>query len=719
MGILDTIARQLGYVKARRDMAPLLGSTGAGQAWTIPDYSIVQNQEELFQRLSWVYGAVMLRAQVAAGVPFGVKERVGEEARDIPNHDFELRLQNPNPRDSRHELLVATYAHRALTGNAYWWLNRTSEKMPPAEIWPIPPHQIKPVPDGRMFLKGYLYEPGQGEQPMALEPWEVVHFKLFHPLNWFVGLSPIESLATVATGDMAMQKWLANFFGKDNAKVPGAFAFADPIGDPAWEKLLAETKRQWGGTNRSGPMFLRNVGKGGVEWIAMSISQKDLEFLASRQFTKEEIYTIFAPGLASLLAVNATEANARSGKATLMEMAVWPDCVAIAEKITRDVLPAYGENLVGAFDDPRITDRALQLEEQRVYAVVHTIDEVRREYYGDDELGDPRGNLLPAQIGPTPPQLLPFTGQDNATAGEQTDDLEQQEEQAGETGAEAGEIEAAEAKAVAELATWRRYAVKHGPEKATGFKCEHVAQDVAGVVRGRLALAECDEEVRAAFVGPFLKASDDEARLIRLLKARLSAQLSALVDILGDPPDLSKLTPEVWSEQNALLVATIRPELERIALAQAEASIANLGAGVDWGLVAQTAADWAAQYSFELIKNIDNTTRDIVRKKVEQYFKEPGRTIGDLMKDLEPWFGLARAEAIAVTELTRASAMGEVAMANIARAAGLQMEHVYQSSKDELTCPICGPLDGKVVTAENFPPKHPRCRCWLVSRWVQ
>jgi hypothetical protein len=196
-----------------------------------------------------------------------------------------------------------------------------------------------------------------------------------------------------------MQKYNANFFAKENAKVPGALAFADPVPDPDWATLKSDLKEQWGGTNRSGPLLLRSVGAGGVQYLMMGLSQEDMQFLEGRKFTKEEIFAHFSPGLASVLDVNATEANAKSGRATLMEYAVWPVLVPVAEKITSTVLPLYGDDLIGEFDDPRITDRQLELSEQQTYEHTHTVDEIRSEYYDEEELGDERGKLFPVEVG--------------------------------------------------------------------------------------------------------------------------------------------------------------------------------------------------------------------------------------------------------------------------------------------------------------------------------
>lgn len=390
--LIDRLAARFGYRKADAVQAEWLRVTADAERDNLPGMDLPKKQLELYLKLSWVQSAVSSVARTAAITPFRVATLKGEATDDVENHPFELLLNRPNPHMSRFELLEATVSYYAITGNAYWWLNRKSETTEPDEIWAIPSYRVTPVPDGKLFIKGYLYETDNGDK-IPLERHEVVHFKRFHPLNQFVGMSPLESLATIAAGDLAMQQWNTNLFGKDNAKAPGALAFADPIENDAWEKIKADINAKHGGTKRN-LMMLRNVGKGGVQWIGMSMSQKDMEFLSGRTFNKEEIFSIYAPGLASRLAVNATEANSKAGEATFMAMAVWPQLVAIAEKITNDVLPIYGENLTGTFDDVRIADRSMQLAEQAAAERVQKIDEMRQKFYNLPPLEDGRGDRL-------------------------------------------------------------------------------------------------------------------------------------------------------------------------------------------------------------------------------------------------------------------------------------------------------------------------------------
>src|SRR3990172_11907285 len=285
-------------------------------------------------------------------------------------------------------------------------------------MWIVRWQMIVPIPDGRSYISGYKFTP-PGYVSENIDPWKIVHLKTSNPMNPFIGLSAIQSLALDAYGDLAQQKWNLSLFDKNAGKFPGILAFKQMIADPEWKKMIAQRDTEWGGTTRAQLMMLRGVGDN-VQWLPSAISQKEMEFLASRNFTKEEIYGKLAPGLASILAINATEANAIAGKSTLIEFGVWPTLTQFSQKFNVELLPLYGDGLRGEFEDMRQANRILDLQEQAEYEKTHTVNEVRAAYYNEGPLEldadvlstmpekppsklDPRGFLFPVQIGPGTP----------------------------------------------------------------------------------------------------------------------------------------------------------------------------------------------------------------------------------------------------------------------------------------------------------------------------
>jgi len=505
------------WVMIRRSPQPrpqqIIKATGPAPAWfaagaesytPLPDLSIYRNQTGTF-RTSWVYSAVSILARDVATPPLMVKQEKNEKTEDIINHPFELLLKRPNPLLSRSEFIEAMVIFRALTGNAYIWLNKLNEAAPPSEMWIIPSDRIKPVPDGRLAIKGYLYNPGW-QPEIALEPWEVVHLKTPNPYNPYVGLSPVEALAIAILGDKAMSEWNTNFFHKDNAKISGILKFADTIEDGQWEKMLADVEKKYGGTKRR-LMMMRGTGQGAADFINTAMSQKDMEFLAGRQFSREEIYQIFAPGLYAMLNASSALNNARSNEATYMSHTVWPLLVSIAEKITNDILPAYGENLVCEFEDVRVRDRQMDLNEQEQAHKVMTVAEVREKYFDLPPLGDERDDKLVAQagnpFGSSGPN--PFANNSNGNKPPQLDDGKEEapEDVAEEPVKARREVQPTKAQMVRdELRTWERFVVKRikaGQQSWREFKAEFVPAALKAAIEGGLEAVSTPEGARLVF----------------------------------------------------------------------------------------------------------------------------------------------------------------------------------------------------------------------------
>lgn len=153
-----------------------------------------------------------------------------------------------------------------------------------------------------------------------------------------------------------------------------------------------------------------------------------------------------------------------------------------------------------------------------------------------------------------------------------------------------------------------------------------------------------------------------------------------------------------------------------LGVATAVKQFETVGFSFDWTLTNKNARDWAEQHSSELIRGIDATTKEHVRQQIGQWINN-GDPLSALNKSLEITFGKKRAELIASTEVTRSFAE---ANNQAYKDSGVVKKIEWRTAKDELVCPICGPLSGKKADINkgfdkyNIPPAHPRCRCWIV-----
>jgi SPP1 gp7 family putative phage head morphogenesis protein len=230
-----------------------------------------------------------------------------------------------------------------------------------------------------------------------------------------------------------------------------------------------------------------------------------------------------------------------------------------------------------------------------------------------------------------------------------------------------------------------------------------------------------------------LDRDDDEAeqRIRMALEKRTARELGRVMsDMLetlypdGWGGDWTNAEAEAVRAHNAFLAEQrLKDALSRALLDGVDLGISvgvqqleNVGFGFDWTLAHIPARDWAIAHTDEVLRQMAGVTQRGVGQSIARWL-ENGEPLDVLKRDLSPFFGPARAERIAATEVTRAAAEGsETAY----RESGVVAEMEWASSMDERVCPICSGLTGKRRKfGEPFslgipkPPAHVNCRCWV------
>lgn len=364
---------------AMKEIPEWAAATAGVQSWDMPDYAGFQNQAGLYNVSSAIRAAVNLVPQIASSGGWAVMDGSEDDAQKLQNHPFTKVWNRPNPWHSNRSFVRDVVAFYMLTKNAYIWISSATPDAPPDELWVIPSHAIVPVPDERMYIKGYQYDPGDGRY-LLLDPREVLHICGFNPLNMFVGSSDALPIAMTAEADKAAQRWNASFF-KGNARLPGVLSFSDFVDDKPWGEIQRNIVSQ---AEKRNLLLLRGVGSGAVSYLNTGGTQKDMEFSTLRQQAWQEELMVYAPGLMSMIDPNATEANARTGKATVIDLVAQPLRDMLADEVNNKIMPRYNDGAVFIADDIRIADQILRLQEIQEYSRTHTVDEVRAKYWDDD-----------------------------------------------------------------------------------------------------------------------------------------------------------------------------------------------------------------------------------------------------------------------------------------------------------------------------------------------
>ncbi len=348
--------------KASRTAQVLAFESGGRARWTPRDYAALAREGYLANAI--VHRAVRLVAENAASCSFLVYEGAQEQ----PAHPLLQLMARPNPRQDGASFFEALYAHLLLAGNAYVEAVSLGDEV--RELYALRPDRMKVVPGADGWAEAYEYGvAGRSvrfdQNASAIPP--ILHLTFFHPLDDHYGLAPIEPAAIAIDTHNAAAHW--NKALLDNAARPsGALVYSGPEGtvlsDSQFDRLKRElTDTYQGAVNAGRPLLL----EGGLDWKAMSLTPKDMDFLEAKQSAAREIALAFGvpPMLLGIPGDN-TYANFQEANRVFWRQTVLPLASRIGASIGRWLSPQAGEELRIVVDTDRIDalafDRAASWE---------------------------------------------------------------------------------------------------------------------------------------------------------------------------------------------------------------------------------------------------------------------------------------------------------------------------------------------------------------------
>ncbi len=340
--------------KASRTAQLVALQSGGRARWTSRDY--VALSREGYQKNAIVHRAVKLVAENAGAVTWLLYEGEAEHDR----HPLLDLLARPNPRQDGASFIETLVSHLQLSGNAY--VEAVTVEGRVRELYALRPDRMRVVPGNDGWPEAYDYhvggrsirfEQGAGLQPTALPP--ILHLSHFHPLDDHFGLSPLEAAAIAVDTHNAAAAW--NKALLDNAARPsGALVYSGPdqavLSDTQFERLKRELEDNYqGAVNAGRPLLL----EGGLDWKAMSLTPKDMDFLDAKHNAAREIAMCFGvPPMLLGVPGEATYANYQEANRALWRNTVLPLATRIGAALSQWLSQAYGANLRLAIDFDRI-----------------------------------------------------------------------------------------------------------------------------------------------------------------------------------------------------------------------------------------------------------------------------------------------------------------------------------------------------------------------------
>lgn len=328
----------------------------------------------------WVYVCVYEIASAATEVDIklfqsgGKPKRIGESRRNgnstrrpskldpskmeeiFDNQLLDL-IERPNPYMAEGEFITALFTYLELKGDCFILLvGNKGENQAPKELYFLNPDRVQIVPHPTEYIAGYVYE--VDGQLFRYYPWDIIHIKYFNPNNEYYGQSPLDAMEDTLISERNAILYNASFY--KNQSVPTGILQVDhELTDDAFKRL----KRQWrqameGVLNAHKTAILEE----GMDYKILSMSQKEAEFIQSRNMNRSEILAAFGvpPVIAGLETLN--YATAQIQERIFWAKTIKPKMTRVLQQLNAKLSPLFGEGLMLRGDWDSIP--ALQMNEE-------------------------------------------------------------------------------------------------------------------------------------------------------------------------------------------------------------------------------------------------------------------------------------------------------------------------------------------------------------------
>jgi len=766
MGLRQWVSAQFRHIEPnKRTRARLQPMSLPGVPQSSP-YDLQRFAHDGYRKNVAIYGCVKFRATGAQHVKFLAKRPTsdGEMEELGANHPLQQLIDRPNPEQTTEDFIFEMVQHVDIGGTAYVHKVRSRMKTaPPVEIWNLRPDRMEKIPNAQGFVESYHFpkELPRSQDTMIPHMDVVEWMDGRDPLNDYYGLSKIAVLSRQGDIDNETSDFMRAVLL--NAGMPAAalkYKTETPVGKAerdrikqAWRDEYGRSQgANWYGETGNGEYIDTAVGGWGglavldadVEWIRMGSNFSELDLGHIFGHTESRICVPFGvPPILIGLKVGldrATYSNAEQAEDHYWNNTGVPLYKSIAAKLTHGLAKEFDPSAVIVADFSEV--RALKEDEDARAARTSTLwekglirldearDELGWEAAGQDEDGVDVGALfqwqIPQQTGPEPLAM-------------------------------------------------------NGNGVPAQLELEAERQSIAWTPMPQTLLPPSVTTTTFSVDEPSWKrlhrAADARARAIRMavVKAITDAQASLPIQsvmnalTMRDLNRLDVLTATAWNEAaKPVLQQRLKTHLVVLFEEGAEAGdedIEKQSAGPSEMFVEVNpgaADEWAESHIGELIAEVSDSTRKLVRELVDSMFSE-GLSTREMATRIRDRLGLTRplqarlakfervaaekgfsgdvlrakvhrfsrrlirerAFLIAKTEGVRAVSEGQSAVWAKAQVEGIlpqEQKQFWITTEDDDVCPICAPMnDQEVGLRETFtggngasisaPPAHPACRC--------
>lgn len=718
MPIFENLLSKFGYMPKEKGVVPsVLASTGGIDPFAIWRTSRkIDPAKALEVYTGWVYAAIRAIGMDVGGMQHRLFQTGKDRDKELFNHDILDLLGAVNDYQTGFELKYTIVAHLEATGNAYIFLEGVTKPMDkPFALHMMNPAKMKVLVDREQFparIQGYRYT--LGTKIYDFQPYQLIHIKYVDPSDPFEGVGTVQNIAQWVDSDNNAMEFNRQFF-LNGARI-GGFLETDAAHTPDQLAYL-KTSFEAAFTGIQNAYKVLALPKG-VKYEEGGKTQKDLDFPNLMDMMRDRIIAGFkVPRTALGITDDVNRANAEATDYVFAARTIKPIMTIINSYLNEFLVPRYGSNLYLDFKDPVPEDRALRMEEMAKAtggAPVMSANEAREEYFGLDPVEGGDAVMIPFNLAPLgSPEKRTEEQQNNAPSAARKTRFAMNSER--------------------RQSITKTIAEKAAAEVAKIFKDADEMR-----IKSQKNLSQLsDDDYETIYKGFAVRVNPYEKRVEKALQEFNAKQRK---EVIANIPRAVKAIDKddlFDKDQSMTILVDLMKPLE-YDLAGKEGKAAALLLGIeDMDILTPEVRKALDKATKLLSKSYNDTTRDLLKAKLEQGLKEglSQDQLGDLVNAVYDYSDEVRALAVARTETFR---IANYATQEAWKQSGIVKSQRWYTAADERVCPYCGPLHGKVISIDDdffkkgdtvtgsdgakididyadvdAPPLHVNCRCYI------
>lgn len=334
------------------------------------------DRELLNQYKGWVYRCVDIISNEVASI--AIKLYDGDK--EVKNHEIQQLLNRVNPVMSQSDLIKATQSFLSLHGDAFWYLSREKETNGEIkELWPLRPDWVKIVVSKEGEITNYKYGPGREKTDYKVEniiPFINFNPKFFNNKNPFRGVGDVEAALATIYEDEYIKKWNRNLL-KNGARIDGVLEYDGEMNAEDQKNLEDKWNQEYTGERNTGKTAILTAG---LKYNKIGIDHNALDFIEQKKLNRDDIFLLLGVPKGLMIADDVNRANARAALYPFLRFTIRPKIVKIVDTLNEFLLPKLNNTgkLEFKFDDPVPEDREAKLAEyDKAVNRWMTINEIR------------------------------------------------------------------------------------------------------------------------------------------------------------------------------------------------------------------------------------------------------------------------------------------------------------------------------------------------------